>query len=38
MEHIFRGARVDRIVDGPNEIHRFVLARNIIRGYWFPGY
>lgn len=37
LEHIYRAARVDRIVDGPNEVHRFVIARNILRGYWFPG-
>ena len=38
MEHIYRGVRADRIVDGPNEVHRFVIARSITRGYWFPGY
>ena len=38
FEHIYRAARVDRIVDGPNEVHRFVIARNLIRGYWFPGH
>ena len=38
LEAIYRGARADRIVDGPNEVHRFVIARNISRGHWFPGY
>jgi acyl-CoA dehydrogenase len=38
LEGIFRSARADRIVDGPNEVHRFVIARNISRGHWFPGY
>ena len=38
LERIYRGARADRIVDGPNEVHRAVIARNISRGYWFPGY
>ncbi|MDP6403521.1 MAG: acyl-CoA dehydrogenase family protein, partial [SAR202 cluster bacterium] len=38
LERIYRGARADRIVDGPNEVHRAVIARNITRGYWFPGY
>jgi acyl-CoA dehydrogenase len=38
LEHIYRGARVDRVVDGPNEVHRFVIARNILKGYWFPGH
>jgi acyl-CoA dehydrogenase len=31
LELIFREARVDRIVDGPNEVHRFVIARNLLR-------
>lgn len=30
LEKIYRDARVDRVVDGPNEIHRFVIARNIL--------
>ena len=38
LERIYRGARADRIVDGPNEVHRFVIARSISRGHWFPGY
>ncbi len=38
LEQIYRGARADRIVDGPNEVHRAVIARSIFRGYWFPGY
>jgi len=31
LERIFRNARVDRIVDGPNEVHRWVIARNLLR-------
>ncbi|MDK1024862.1 MAG: acyl-CoA dehydrogenase [Gammaproteobacteria bacterium] len=31
LEHIYRNARVDRIVDGPNEVHRWVIARNLLR-------
>jgi acyl-CoA dehydrogenase len=38
LEQIYRSARADRIVDGPNEVHRVVIARNITKGYWFPGY
>lgn len=33
LERIFRNARVDRIVDGPNEVHRWVIARNLLRGH-----
>jgi len=38
LEQIYRSARADRVVDGPNEVHRVVIARNITKGYWFPGY
>ncbi len=38
FEHIYRAARADRIVDGANEIHRFLLARSIVKGFWLPGY
>jgi alkylation response protein AidB-like acyl-CoA dehydrogenase len=31
LARIYRNARVDRIVDGPNEIHRWVIARNLLR-------
>jgi (R)-benzylsuccinyl-CoA dehydrogenase len=31
LEKIYRNARVDRIVDGPNEVHRWVIARNLLR-------
>jgi acyl-CoA dehydrogenase len=30
LEHWFRGLRVSRIVEGPSEIHRFIIARDII--------
>ena len=33
LERILRNARVDRIVDGPNEVHRWVIARNLLRGH-----
>lgn len=32
LEKIFRDSRVDRVVDGPNEVHRFVVARNVLNG------
>ncbi len=32
IEKIYRDARVDRVIDGPNEVHRFVVARNILAG------
>jgi acyl-CoA dehydrogenase len=31
LEKIYRDARLDRIVDGPNEVHRWVIARNLLR-------
>ncbi len=30
LEHWFRGLRVSRIVEGPSEIHRFVIARDLL--------
>jgi acyl-CoA dehydrogenase len=30
LEHWFRGLRVARIVEGPSEIHRFLIARDIL--------
>jgi acyl-CoA dehydrogenase len=30
LEHWFRGLRVARIVEGPSEIHRFVIARDLL--------
>jgi acyl-CoA dehydrogenase len=32
LEHWFRGLRVARIVEGPSEIHRFVIARDVLGG------
>ncbi|HEY1573714.1 MAG TPA: acyl-CoA dehydrogenase family protein [Pseudonocardiaceae bacterium] len=32
LEHWFRGLRVARIVEGPSEIHRFVIARDLLGG------
>ncbi|MBI3329672.1 MAG: hypothetical protein HYZ81_23570 [Nitrospinae bacterium] len=31
-ERWFREARVKRIVEGPNEVHRWVVARGLLRG------
>jgi alkylation response protein AidB-like acyl-CoA dehydrogenase len=36
LEKIYRNARVDRIVDGPNEAHRWVIARNPLKGGILP--
>jgi acyl-CoA dehydrogenase len=30
LEHWFRGLRVSRIVEGPSEIHRFLIARDML--------
>jgi acyl-CoA dehydrogenase len=30
LEHWFRGLRVSRIVEGPSEIHRFLIARDLL--------
>jgi acyl-CoA dehydrogenase len=32
LEHWFRGLRVARVVEGPSEIHRFVIARDLLGG------
>ncbi|MEV4603925.1 acyl-CoA dehydrogenase family protein [Amycolatopsis sp. NPDC049253] len=32
LEHWFRGLRVARVVEGPSEIHRFLIARDILGG------
>jgi acyl-CoA dehydrogenase len=32
LEHWFRGLRVSRIVEGPSEIHRFLIARDLLGG------
>lgn len=32
LEHWFRGLRVSRIVEGPSEIHRFLIARDMLGG------
>lgn len=31
LEHFFREARAFRIYDGPSEVHRMVIARNVLR-------
>ncbi|MEI6769713.1 MAG: acyl-CoA dehydrogenase family protein [Betaproteobacteria bacterium] len=30
LEHWFRGLRVNRVVEGPSEIHRMLVARDIL--------
>ncbi|MCU1651990.1 MAG: acyl-CoA dehydrogenase, partial [Pseudonocardia sp.] len=32
LEHWFRGLRVARVVEGPSEIHRFLIARDLLGG------
>jgi alkylation response protein AidB-like acyl-CoA dehydrogenase len=32
VEQIFRGIRAFRIYDGPSEVHRWAIARRILRG------
>ena len=32
LEHFYREARAFRIYDGPSEVHRMVIARNVLRG------
>jgi len=32
LEHFYREARAFRIYDGPSEVHRMAIARNVIRG------
>ncbi|MDO8672088.1 MAG: acyl-CoA dehydrogenase family protein [Dehalococcoidia bacterium] len=34
IEKMYRNLRLWRIVEGPSEIHRFIIARNILRGLW----
>jgi acyl-CoA dehydrogenase len=33
LEKIYRTARAGRIYDGPSEIHRYVIARNLLKGH-----
>jgi acyl-CoA dehydrogenase len=33
LERFYRDARAARIYDGPSEIHRMVIARNLLRGF-----
>ncbi len=30
---MYRSARILRILDGPDEVHRIVIARNVLRRY-----
>lgn len=32
LEHFYREARAFRIYDGPSEVHRMVIARNVLKG------
>jgi alkylation response protein AidB-like acyl-CoA dehydrogenase len=32
IEHFYRMVRVWRILEGPTEIHRYVIARNRLKG------
>jgi len=31
LEHVYREARAFRIYDGPSEVHRMVIARNVLK-------
>jgi acyl-CoA dehydrogenase len=31
LEHFYREARAFRIYDGPSEVHRMVIARNVLK-------
>ena len=33
LERFYRDARAARIYDGPSEIHRMVIARNLLRAF-----
>jgi acyl-CoA dehydrogenase len=33
LEHLYRWARASRIYDGPDEVHRMTVARDIFKGY-----
>ncbi|MBF4160801.1 acyl-CoA dehydrogenase family protein [Nocardioides acrostichi] len=33
LEEMYRWSRAARIYDGPDEVHRMVVARNVLRGY-----
>ena len=33
LEKIYRTARGGRIYDGPSEVHRYVIARNLLKGH-----
>ena len=36
LEHMYRAARAARIYDGPDEVHRQTVARQVLKGY-VPG-
>jgi len=33
LEHMYRSARAARIYDGPDEVHRVTVARQVLKGY-----
>jgi acyl-CoA dehydrogenase len=33
LEHLYRAARAARIYDGPDEVHRVTVARQVLKGY-----
>jgi acyl-CoA dehydrogenase len=33
LEHMYRAARAARIYDGPDEVHRVTVARQVLKGY-----
>jgi acyl-CoA dehydrogenase len=33
LEHMYRAARAARIYDGPDEVHKVTVARQVLKGY-----
>ncbi len=36
LEHMYRAARAARIYDGPDEVHKVTVARQVLKGYAPP--
>jgi acyl-CoA dehydrogenase len=36
LEEMYRNARAARIYDGPDEVHRMTVARQVLKGYQTP--
>ena len=33
LEGMYRGARTLRLADGPDEVHRILIAKNVLKAY-----